>query len=883
MQIVNEQEKEKPLIIMKSKNNHLSLLKKIFYVSPSNQFKFLPLIISTDDISRLFFYLSKSNKQNNNNDNQDESEDFTFQNKIDILTILMSLFRANKNLISLFINKCKSNATNFYELIIDIYLSEDLKNDSDIRFIEQMILYMINNVSIPKFLLEYIYQKIAVYLRYNSNNDIINNLNKNYFLKILNLLEIFYTNSLDNNLDNIYNISNTDENTPGNAFFNYLDLEPKNEIKNYIYFNGNNSIMEICLNPYTSNINCDFPTLEFGCSFVFWINFDKDVINDYYDINKNNKDKRMTLISLVFDKLTLKLQLISSDVLLILLNNSELSSINISQSFKYDNWNNICLIIYPKKQLSIKLILNGNNIHSVEIPQNYNNNTSVRIDEIILFQNFIGRISSLLFTANVLNNELISIFAESQGYYKIKYLYKFFLSLDNKYYKYSRDSKYFNKVKNINFNKNVTKINIYSSEQTIKNIAGLFCPFTYDEIKNQIDDVFGNFIAKISSKEDGANNYIKYSKNIEQIGDINNLLPIMEIMLLSNNPIKLWSSINMSNNIEIENLLTEEILLKYMHIIKKIIIGNKKNWNSAHDSKFFSHLSLFLEKFPSIIFTETILNIFYIIGKETFQYTEINNKKKLYYSFINIVFLNEKIFSKFSEENQLKLWEHINKFATSDFLVFKDYLNMSKICLLLRFYDKDRYNKYCCKNHSNLFKLSDDDDDNTINIMNPDMNSKVGKLFETIQFYVNYLSNESDTILLFKLLSMDLSPCLQKKIIMTYINFFKNHKIEDTNKEKALDKLIRNNFFEIFEYVLSVSLLDVRIQLIELLDIISIELKEKFEKSIREKKSIIMDYVGEYMFPDNLKITIGEDNQIIPLKSFFNKKLYNDDILSLWN
>ena len=73
----------------------------------------------------------------------------------------MSLFRANKNLISLFINKCKSNATNFYELIIDIYLSEDLKNDSDIRFIEQMILYMINNVSIPKFLLEYIYQKIS--------------------------------------------------------------------------------------------------------------------------------------------------------------------------------------------------------------------------------------------------------------------------------------------------------------------------------------------------------------------------------------------------------------------------------------------------------------------------------------------------------------------------------------------------------------------------------------------------------------------------------------------------------------------------------------------------------------------------------------------------
>ena len=48
MQIVNEQEKEKPLIIMKSKNNHLSLLKKIFYGSPSNQFK----ISTTNNINR---------------------------------------------------------------------------------------------------------------------------------------------------------------------------------------------------------------------------------------------------------------------------------------------------------------------------------------------------------------------------------------------------------------------------------------------------------------------------------------------------------------------------------------------------------------------------------------------------------------------------------------------------------------------------------------------------------------------------------------------------------------------------------------------------------------------------------------------------------------
>jgi hypothetical protein len=91
MQEINEQENQKPKILHSNKK-HLSLLKKIFYVSPSNEAKFLPLINSTDDIPRLFFYLSKNNNQKIGED----SEDYTFQNKIDILTILMSLLKSIK-------------------------------------------------------------------------------------------------------------------------------------------------------------------------------------------------------------------------------------------------------------------------------------------------------------------------------------------------------------------------------------------------------------------------------------------------------------------------------------------------------------------------------------------------------------------------------------------------------------------------------------------------------------------------------------------------------------------------------------------------------------------------------------------------------------------
>ena len=891
MQESNDKDNSKSINLEIPQKEHLSLLKKIFHVNPLYPNIFLPLLISSDDIPKLFFYLKKPKNENESNkdDNgkKSDSEELTFENKIEILTILMALFKQNKNLINLFTKQCKSKSSFFLEPIIDLYLSEELKVDSDKEFLEQLIIYIINNVSIPKFLLEYIFQKLAVYLRYNSNNVEIKKLNQNIFKRYLNLLEIFYTYALDHNIENLYNKSDTITNENemmGNIIMNYFDPEQKKEIKNYIYFNGYNSKMTISINQYSNNINCDFPTLEYGCSFVFWINLDQNVINDYFSINnQKNNNKTMKFINFIFGGHQVSLILQNLNNLLFIIDEIESSPINISDSFKYGNWNNICFILYPKKIISPKVLINGNNIDiNINIPKNYNISNSEKISNVTMFENLIGRINSVFFCGYVLNADIISIFGKSQGFYKIKYLYQFLLSIDNNYYQYSHNYKYYDKFKNKGANKCLSKIKINADEQNIKNIVGLFCPFTYDEAKNQVDDVFGNYIGVISSENDGANNFINYSKNIEQIGEINNLLPIMELMILSNNHNKLLSTINMNNNIEVENLLTEEILLKYMHIIKKIIDGKKNNLISANNSNFFSHLGLFLEKIPSKIFTKTILNIFYDIGKETFQYAD--DKKKFSYTFVNMVLLNEKIFSKFSEENQLKLWDDMNKFFTSDYSQLKESLHMSKICLLLRFYDKDRYIKYCCRKHSNLFKGCEEE--NNCNIMNPDMNTKIGKLFDTIQLYVNKLSGEPDTINLFKLLSLDLSPCLQKKIIMVYQYFFDDRKILEDTKKQALDNLLKNNFFEIFEYVLSVSLLDVRIELIELLRIISIEYKQKIEQYIEENKLIIMDYIGEYLLPDNLKVIVEDkkkDNNMIYLHEYFDKESYNGDIVLFWN
>ena len=85
---------------------------------------------------------------------------------------------------------------------------------------------------------------------------------------------------------------------------------------------------------------------------------------------KNNKI--ISLISFLLGSHRLNLQLINSGNLLLVIDDIESEPINISNTFKYGDWNNICVVIYPKKILVTKIIINGNNINiKINIPKNY--------------------------------------------------------------------------------------------------------------------------------------------------------------------------------------------------------------------------------------------------------------------------------------------------------------------------------------------------------------------------------------------------------------------------------------------------------------------------------------------------------------------------------
>lgn len=106
------------------------------------------------------------------------------------------------------------------------------------------------------------------------------------------------------------------------------------------------------------------------------------------------------------------------------------------------------------------------------------------------------------------------------------------------------------------------------------------------------------------------------------------------------------------------------------------------------------------------------------------------------------------------------------------------------------------------------------------------MGQKVDKLFDTIQIYINRLPNDKEDINLYKLLTLDISPCLQNKIIDAYINHFNSDNIKLEKKFSTLKNLIENNYLEITEYVLSISLLDVRSNILTLFKIIISEYYE---------------------------------------------------------
>jgi hypothetical protein len=250
-------------------------------------------------------------------------------------------------------------------------------------------------------------------------------------------------------------------------------------------------------------------------------------------------------------------------------------------------------------------------VSSLSLPKNFNVNE--KVDNIILFENLLGKVTSISLFSFQIEDKLLNFFNSKLygGFYKNRILFKFLHSIDKKFCQTIQDYCEYERFKRDNPTGKIYNISIGAKDIHKNKIISIFCPFLYNQCTNIIDDVFGIFTGKLNSEYDGVNIYSNNIKNVIKLGGINNLLPIAELMLFS---LK-------DNTYFIEkNLLTEETLLEYLKIIKQILNHHKKSIYGTKNNYFFSSLALFLEKFPPDVFTINIINIFIEIYKETFKY-----------------------------------------------------------------------------------------------------------------------------------------------------------------------------------------------------------------------------------------------------------------------
>ena len=815
------------------------ILSSIFIIDNKTNPSF-PILISSKNISNLIIFLKEPKKP--------------LEQKFELLSTLLNFFQYNENLINVFMRQIfyNSRLITLLNPIIDIYISTVL-NEEQIVLIEKFIKVILSHITINKSIIEYIYQKLSLYFINKENLEI---LDEKLLSKYLNILNLLYS---DNNIPKEKSI--------------------EKQIKNYMYFNGKNSALYLKLNENSTNLNTNFPTLENGLSFVFWCHIKKDLITEIYKLDEKNKCK---LIEIKIGEYQICLILNDTDNIKIIVDENDSSLINISSCMKYNEWNNICFTINTKSalKLDINLIINGkNNNTSLPITQEFE--ITEKINEIILFKNFLGLVTSVLFFSFELNEKQIEYFNSLKyGFNKKSILYEFFIKNNKDFL--SNGINHHKYSKKIKVDKSLNLFDFSMKKQNIKNLVSFLLPFNYSKEQNEIYDIFGNFYG-IFSENDGVNNYKNVLKNIKALGGMKTLLPIIELMHSANSRAK-----NIKYKYIDKNILSANNFLIYFRILNNLLIKKEKNIIDANFRKYFSSLAIFLEKFPNDVFNnDEIIKIFINIAKASF---DIEDSSKNNDNFINMILINEKIMYQFSKKNLFFIWDNLYILFLKKNNQLKECLNITKICMIIRYYDENRYNEYCCAKHANLFKPNEikENEEYKPNIMKPEMDIMLDKFFSIVSLYIEKISDKEDIVDIYKLLLMDLNPCLQKMIILLFHNYFSKNKIKISDKQKLLEILLKNNMLDISEYILIISILDVRIEILKLFQLINSDkdLSDIFTKYLTNMKGEnglknLHKFFGDNSLPD--KIIINKENENNKLINYFNSEIYDKDLDSLWN
>ena len=552
---------------------------------------------------------------------------------------------------------------------------------------------------------------------------------------------------------------------------NEITIQPKN----YFYFTDNSHL--------GINIKFPSPNIQIDNGFSLEINF---------YLNENKKNEKSLLFELITqDDQRFEVLISETNNLEVLFNSKKIESLSVP--IKKGCWNIIKFTIttskrknYPEIIISISDNFKDFQIKTYQLDNKFSN--EVEFSFANFFKFFEGKFTSII----LYSGEKEDIINYLYGIYTKKQLIEF-LNNNNK------------------------------NEFLIKHpIFFILTPISFDLNNYIITDPINRIKAQFPKPKNpnNFNNYVKLyhnsSNNIFNLGGINVLLPIFEIIY--------------------KDFQEKNCFKSVIYLINDIINDKNKNIINALTSDFFSILSLFLERINDSLFTSDIIKKFIEIGKNILNLNDDNfklNQKE----FFNKILFNFKIIKKYPPELLSELWGQTLLNYNSIIEIFPSLPNISPF--ITSYYLNNNFDK---------------------------------NLFEILKIVLNHKdTSDNDRIIFFKILSTE---NLSIDLIMLIIDLFNNYFHSDENgkplRQKSLINMLEYNCLNELIYGLSNLKQIVKIKIIDFMIFITSEyndiIKKFFEKcQVKSNGKIIYKFLGKKDLLDLIKnnIIINENNKEI--------------------
>lgn len=777
-----------------------SILNDTFMVTKE---KIFPVIISVKRVPELMEYFNSSNYS------------IEFEEFLDKIITLIE----ESPYISIILNQNKS--ISLFEILIKRYFEFSDKNNNQVKSkISKLLTIMLSNIDCPVTVYNFIFRQISSLYRLKKEE-----LTKDKMNQFLSILSIFYGKEVKKTIPyNYFYFSSS-----GKIEVSVENLIP-DKIKEKKTSSKKNYLQEY--RPKTSNEN-KF-RLSYGFCALMWIFLEFDQVEpfDLVDMNMDAKSRRKTSNNQTLKDVNVKLSVTKEKEIQILINGK---NINEEEHIYLTPrvWTQIKFVIKPQKLIKPPKFI----FFKKELDQPVETFSKPMIlDEfccdqnvksLTLLNNFYGRVTSILVFNNhkIFHSDILNTYIEKEKESTKKVI---------------KD----NNDKMLNYPYGVYKEKIFygdflKDEGLRKKVIFAFVPFQRyitDEGIIIIDNFFRHSCAYIKTynsevqNANGINLYHSFMNNIFFLGGINNLLPIAEIIFTEYN--QLMTNANVNDN----------IFRTYIYLLKLILLGNedeenrnKKNKNAkeAASGAFFLGLNIFLEKMPKHLFTKELFEIFVKLIRKITQFSP---------KYIHAIILNKLFYCKFSVESQIIIWKTL--------IDYTEFLSLSQILPIIKLYDDKKFNEYCCKKHSEMFVLQSDD--HRV-IMEPTLIEKCEGLFTIIGKILEEQSNENTMISLLEFLCLELSPCIQLKLLQILNKFLGSEKI----KEMKLDFLkIKDISLIAIRYLITKCLLDVKVELIRYITLLNercIERSQKSKNPIQFLSNDDYQYIRQNIFFGNLK------------------------------